>query len=98
MKAEPQDTIAGMSLEQLRGPQQESRRPEPPVLTPAVVRRVVEDLHHVEDGRGYLGIAMAHGLTTGQVRSIDAARQRRIAELMAAEELEPGPGELKPKG
>ena len=96
MKAEPADTIATMRLDELRGQETEQVRPEPPELSPAIVRRVVADLHHVEDGRGYTGIAHAQGVTTAQVRAIDRARRARIAELLAAEEPQE-PGGLEPK-
>lgn len=81
-----EDTIGGMSLEDLAGSTSAKPPSTPPTIDAAKVRAVVADLIEPEKWNGTLGIARKHKLSLAQVKEINRARLARIRELTPVEE------------
>ena len=84
-----EDTIDGMTEEELESKTPSGENSKLPTLDEAKVREIVQHLLEVEKWNGWTGIARKLKVARGQVKAIDAERKKKLEELK--KEAEPIP-------
>ena len=84
--------VDGLDAEALTGPDSTIVQTPEPDPTADQVIQIVGCLQNVAEYNGYLGIARLSGVSTGTVRAVQSAINKRLAELSEAEV-----GEIEPK-